>query len=88
MKKLYTLSFLALLLSSGTFGQDLVSSEVLYNWTAAQLGTQGVFGAQNGVTMLKLIYNTTDPQGSAAPAWAESLALVRRAPMPRRAAAA
>lgn len=63
MKKLYTLSFLALLFCSNVFSQYLVSSEVLYNWTPGQLGTQGVFGAENGVTMLKLIYNTTDSQG-------------------------
>jgi hypothetical protein len=63
MKKLYTLSFLLWLFCANAFGQYLVSSELVFSWTAAQLGTQGVFGAQNGVTMLKIIYNTTDPQG-------------------------
>jgi hypothetical protein len=63
MKKLYTLAFLACLYSATTFGQYLVSTELLYSWTVPQLTAQGIFGAENGVNMYKIIYNTTTPQG-------------------------
>jgi len=43
--------------------QYLVSAELLYTWTPGQLALQNVFGAQNNVSMYKVIYNTVDPQG-------------------------
>jgi pimeloyl-ACP methyl ester carboxylesterase len=63
MRKVY----LTITLFIATFftlpAQHLVSTELVFTWTPAQLLLQNVFGAQNNVSMYKVIYNTTDAQG-------------------------
>ncbi len=63
MKKLYTTLLLFTAFTTTSSAQYLVSAELLYEWSQVQLTGQGVFGAQSGIAMYKLIYNTTDTQG-------------------------
>lgn len=63
MKSIYlTLLLFATFITTAS-AQHLVSAELMYSWTPAQLMGQGVFGAQNDVAMYKIIYNTTDVHG-------------------------
>lgn len=63
MKKL-TLSIVLVLFSSiSAISQQLIEAELLHTWSTTQLTLQGVFGAQNGATMYKLIYQTPGADG-------------------------
>ena len=56
--------FLAIFLSMpSTFGQTLVSSELIQSLSVEELAGEGVFGAVYGIEVYKLIYNTIDTQG-------------------------
>lgn len=63
MKKLYISILFSIALFSSVSAQYLVSTELLYSWTPGQLAAQGVLGAENNVSMYKVIYNTVDSQG-------------------------
>lgn len=62
MKVFATLIFF-LIAGSCIQAQDLIGAELLHTWTPAQLQAQSVFGAQNNVSMYKITYGTTNPQG-------------------------
>ncbi len=63
MRKNFSLLAFGMMISLCATAQHLVSTELMFSWTASQLTLQGVFGAQNGVSMYKVIYNTTDAHG-------------------------
>lgn len=63
MKKFLLCIALPFILHLSANAQYLVSTELMFSWTTGQLALQNVFGAQNGVSMYKIIYNTTDAQG-------------------------
>lgn len=64
MRKIYLTISLFIANTLALSAQTLVSTELLFTWTPGQLALQNVFGAQNNVTMYKMIYNTTDAQGN------------------------
>lgn len=63
MRNLYLIALFIFGACLSTHAQYLVSAELLYSWTPVQLTNQGVFGAENDVSMYKVTYNTIDPQG-------------------------
>ncbi len=63
MKKSVLLSLLAIGIATTGISQQLIEAELLHTWSAAQLANQGVFGAQNGVSMYKIVYQTAGVDG-------------------------
>lgn len=64
MKKLlFTLLLFFAISLSGLQAQQIISSELLFTWTPGQLALQNIFGAQNDVSMYKIVYSTVDAQG-------------------------
>lgn len=61
--KRHAIALACALAAQWAHAQVLVSHELIASYTIAELGDQGIAGAENDVEAYRLIYNTTDPFG-------------------------